>query len=131
MCRFRFVPNIIPHYYHFMMNIIAWNVRGAGKDRCASTIKDLKKAYAIDVFAILEPRISGSRALSVAQSLGFSHYHIVDAFGFSGGVWLLWNGNSVSLQVIPHSSQSITALVTLRNHRCLLAIVYANPCPGI
>lgn len=104
MCRFRFVPNIIPHYYHFMMNIIAWNVRGAGKDRCASTIKDLKKAYAIDVFAILEPRISGSRALSVAQSLGFSHYHIVDAFGFSGGVWLLWNGNSVSLQVIPHSS---------------------------
>ncbi|CAL2228539.1 unnamed protein product [Prunus armeniaca] len=104
---------------------------GAGKDRCASTIKDLKKAYVIDVFAILEPRISGPRALSVAQSLGFSHYHIVDASGFSGRVWLLWNGNSVSLQVVAHSSQSITALVTLRNHRWLLTVVYANPCPGI
>ncbi|CAL2255075.1 unnamed protein product [Prunus armeniaca] len=113
------------------MNIIAWNVRGAGKDRCASTIKDLKKAYVIDVFAVLEPRISGPRALSVAQSLGFSHYHIIDASGFSGGVWLLWNGNSVSLQVVAHSSQSIIALVTLRNHRWLLIVVYANPCPGI
>ena len=109
MCRFRFVPNIIPHDYHFMMNIIAWNVRGAGKDRCASTIKDLKKAYAIDVFAILEPRISGSRALSVAQSLGFSHYHIVlGVFGCCGmGIQFLFK--------------------LFRT----LAIVYANPCPGI
>ncbi|BBN67942.1 hypothetical protein Prudu_231S000200 [Prunus dulcis] len=80
-------------------------------------LEELTKAYAIDVFAILEPQISGPRALSVAQSLGFSHYHIVDA--------------SVSLQVVAHSSQSITALVTLRNHRWLLTIVYANPCPGI
>lgn len=131
MCIFRFVPNIIHHYYHFMMNIIAWNVRGAGKDRCASTIKDIKKAYAFDVFVVLEPRISGPRALSIAQSLCFSHYHIVDASGFFGGVWLLWNGNSVSLQVVAHSSQSITTIVTLRNHRWLLIVVYANPCPGI
>ncbi|CAL9002607.1 unnamed protein product [Prunus brigantina] len=35
------------------------------------------------------PRISGSRALTVAQNLGFSHYHIVDATGFCGGVRLL------------------------------------------
>lgn len=138
MCRFRFMPiiippyysfqkkKIIPPYYQFMMNIIAWNVKGAGKDRCASTIKDFKKAYAIDVFAILEPRISGPRALSVAQSLGFSCYYIVDASGFYRGVWLLWNENSISLQVVAHSSQSITTLVTLRNRRWLLTVVYAS-----
>ncbi|XP_021833608.1 uncharacterized protein LOC110773399 [Prunus avium] len=109
------------------MIIVTWNVRGAGKDKCASTIKDLKKAYAIDVFAVLEPRISGSRALNVAKNLGFSHYHIVDAIGFSGGVWLLWNDFSVSLQVIAHSSQSITAIVHFRNKWWLLTVVYANP----
>ncbi|XP_021820392.1 uncharacterized protein LOC110762094 [Prunus avium] len=92
---------------------------------------DLKKAYGIDVFAILEPRISGPRALRVAQSLGFSHYHIIDAIGFSGGVWLLWNDNSVSLQVVAHSSQSITALIQSSNHKWLLTVVYANPCPGV
>ncbi|CAL8991457.1 unnamed protein product [Prunus brigantina] len=40
-------------------------------------------------------------------------------------------GNSVSLQVVAHSSQSITALVTLGNQWWLLTVVYANPCPGI
>ncbi|CAL8166301.1 unnamed protein product [Prunus armeniaca] len=47
--------------------IVSWNVRGAGKDKCASTIKDLKKIYAVDIFAVLEPRISGPRALNVAK----------------------------------------------------------------
>ncbi|KAI5324320.1 hypothetical protein L3X38_033393 [Prunus dulcis] len=59
---------------------------GAGKESCARTIKDLKKAYAIDILAILEPRIGGARALQIAKNLGFSNYHIVDATGFSGGV---------------------------------------------
>ncbi|KAB5545180.1 hypothetical protein DKX38_013292 [Salix brachista] len=87
--------------------------------------------YAIDVFAVLEPRISGSKALNVATNLGFSHYHIVDATGFSGGVWLLWNGSIVSLQVIAHASQSITALVHAQNKCWLLTVVYANPNPRI
>ncbi|KAJ6292418.1 hypothetical protein OIU78_024565 [Salix suchowensis] len=113
------------------MIVATWNVRGAGKVKCASTIKDFKKVYAIDVFAVLEPRISGSKALNVATNLGFSHYHIVDATGFSGGVWLLWNGSSVSLQVIAHASQSITALVHVRNKCWLLTVVYANPNPRI
>ncbi|KAJ6740757.1 hypothetical protein OIU79_000802 [Salix purpurea] len=113
------------------MIVATWNVRGAGKVKCASTIKDFKKVYAIDVFAVLEPRISDSKALNVATNLGFSHYHIVDATGFSGGVWLLWNGSYVSLQVIAHASQSITTLVHVRNKCWLLTVVYANPNPRI
>ncbi|KAI5317022.1 hypothetical protein L3X38_036729 [Prunus dulcis] len=107
------------------------NVRGDGKESCARTIKDLKKAYAIDILAILEPRIGGARALQIAKNLGFSNYHIVDATGFSRGVWLLWNDNSISVQIIAHSSQSITALVQLGTNWWLLTVVYANPCPGI
>ncbi|XP_008231741.1 PREDICTED: uncharacterized protein LOC103330914 [Prunus mume] len=113
------------------MIIVSWNVRGVGKVECASTIRDLKKAYGIDVFAVLELRIGGSRALSVAKSLGFSHYHIVDPIGFSGGVWLLWDGNFVSLHVVAHSSQTITALVTMDAKRWLLTVVYASPCSNV
>ena len=104
---------------------------GAGKVKCASTIKDFKKIYAIDVFVVFEPRINGSKALNVATNLGFSHYYIVDATGFSKGVWLLWNDNIVSLQVIAHASQSITALVHVRNKCWLLTVVYVNPNPRI
>ncbi|CAL2238143.1 unnamed protein product [Prunus armeniaca] len=113
------------------MILVSWNVRGAGKVECASTIRDLKKAYGIDVFVVLELRIGGSRALSVAKSLGFSHYHIVDPIGFSGGVWLLWNDNSISLHVVAHSSQTITALVTMDAKRWLLIVVYASPCSNV
>ncbi|CAL8099946.1 unnamed protein product [Prunus armeniaca] len=97
-------------------------------EQVAST-SDLKKAYAIDNLAILEPRIGGTRALQIAKSLGFSNYHIIDAIGFSGGVWLLWNDNSISIQIIAHSSQSITALVQLGTNWWLLTTVYV--CPGI
>lgn len=93
-------------------------------------LKILKKAYALDILAILEPRISGTRALQIAKSLGFSNYHIVDATGFFGGVWLLWNDNSISIQIIAHSGQSITALVQLGTNWWLLTVVYANLCPG-
>ncbi|CAL8136355.1 unnamed protein product [Prunus armeniaca] len=40
-------------------------------------------------------------------SLGFTNHYIVNANGFSGGLWLLWNCNN------------------------LLTVVYAHPCPGI
>ncbi|CAL9001792.1 unnamed protein product [Prunus brigantina] len=119
-------PLFVLFLHIIFMIIVSWNVRGAGKYHW-----DLKKAYGIDVFAILEPRIGGSRALSVAKSLGFSHYHIVDPIGFFGGVWLLWNGNSVSLHVVAHSSQTITALVIMDAKRWLLTVVYASPCSNV
>ncbi|CAL8176297.1 unnamed protein product [Prunus armeniaca] len=106
-------PIFVLFLHIIFMIIVSWNVRG------------------IDVFAVLEPRIGGSRALSVAMSLGFSHCHIVDPIGFSGGVWLLWNGNSVSLHVVAHSSQTITALVTMYAKRWLLTVVYASPCSNV
>ncbi|CAL8995809.1 unnamed protein product, partial [Prunus brigantina] len=110
------------------MIIVSWNVKGGyGKKSCARTIKDLKKAYAIDILAILKRRIGGTRALQIAKSLDFSNYYIVDAIGFSGGVWLLWNDNSISIQIIAHSSQSITALVQLGTNWWLLTVVYAFP----
>ena len=38
------------------------------------------------MFAILEPRISASRALKVVNKLGFSDGILVESFGFSGGI---------------------------------------------
>ncbi|KAJ6749009.1 hypothetical protein OIU79_029990 [Salix purpurea] len=79
---------------------------GIGKVKYASTIKNFKKVDAIGIFVVLEPRISGSKALNVTTNLDFSHYHIVDITRFFGGVWLLWNDNSVSL----HLSLELAAL---------------------
>ena len=64
-------------------------MRGAGKALFSRNIVDLRRLYHFDILAVLEPRISGSKALRVINKLVFSKQFMVDAEGFSGGIWLL------------------------------------------
>ncbi|KAL5846682.1 hypothetical protein ACOSQ3_010206 [Xanthoceras sorbifolium] len=104
---------------------------GAGKKSLVKTLSDFRKIYRFEVLAVLEPRISGPRALSVANKLGFSSKFIVDADGFSGGLWLLWNSSSVSLEVVASSRHTITFVATESKKCWVTTVVYANPSCGI
>lgn len=117
------------HLFPSSVMILVWNVRGAGDKSFPRIIKNIIQLN--QVLAILEPRISGTRALQVINSLGFTNHHIVDATGFSGGIWLLWNCFSINISIVDHSSQSITALITHGNSSWLFTVVYAHPCAGI
>ncbi|XP_068334933.1 uncharacterized protein [Pyrus communis] len=110
---------------------MVWNVRGAGGKFFSVTAKDLVRLNKVNIFAILEPRISGERAIEVIKGLGFSNYYVVDANGFSGGVWLLWNNEVVKLTVVACSSQTITAVVMDGQIQWMLTVVYASPCPRV
>ncbi|KAM1139875.1 hypothetical protein ACFX19_040718 [Malus domestica] len=59
---------------------------GAGGKSFSVTVKDLVRLNRVNIFAILEPRISGERAIEVIKGLGFSNYYVVDANGFSDSV---------------------------------------------
>ena len=71
--------------------ICTWNVRGVGKKGFDKIISDIRRFQHFEAIAILEPRISGSKASKVFDKLGFSNRFIVEASGFSGGIFLLWN----------------------------------------
>lgn len=73
---------------------------------------DMISTYHIDMLFICEPRISGQRALKVIQTLGFKCFGVVDVIGFSGGLWLLWNDNKVTVEIVGTSDQSISACVS-------------------
>ena len=73
--------------------ICVWNVRGTGKKGFSRNIANIRGMHKFEILAVLEPRISGSKALRVINQLGFSNHFVVDAEGFSGGIWLLWNEN--------------------------------------
>lgn len=75
----------------------------------------------------MEPRISGANALKVVHKLGFSKYFLVDAEGFSGGLWLLWNSNQIKLQVVACSPSTITSLIVYKGIRWFFTAVYASP----
>ena len=83
------------------------------------------------MFAILEPRISGSKAANIVDRLGFKNDYIVEASGFSGGIWLLLNDDNLKLQVVASSKHTITAVVAEGSKLWILTIVYANPNAGI
>ncbi|KAI5351603.1 hypothetical protein L3X38_004494 [Prunus dulcis] len=47
----------------------------------------------------------------MVKSLGFPCYEIVDATRFSGGLWLLWKNDKVSIDVLGITDQTITVCV--------------------
>ncbi|KAJ4836482.1 hypothetical protein Tsubulata_048422, partial [Turnera subulata] len=69
--------------------------------------------YAVSVAIMFEPRISGAPAGRVVRRLGLPNSHRVDAWRFSGGIWLLWKNNvTVQLQIVHF--QVILELFSLR-----------------
>ncbi|KAM1885493.1 hypothetical protein ACFX14_038166 [Malus domestica] len=107
------------------------NVRSAGGKPFSVIARDLVRLNKVNIFSILEPRISGERAIEVIKGLGFPNYYVVDANGFSGGVWHLWNNEVVKLTVVACSSQTIIAVVMDGQTQWMLTMVYASPCPHV
>ncbi|XP_024178006.1 uncharacterized protein LOC112183925 [Rosa chinensis] len=99
-----------------------------GSDNFRSVIADLVKLHSIDILAICEPKVQFSRASIALKNLGFTDSRIVEAEGFSGGLWLLWNKNKTQVDFIDDNFQSISVKITLPGKPTwMLTVVYASP----
>lgn len=111
------------------MDIVCWNVRGAACTKFRVNMMELIHTHRMDILFLCEPRISGQKAMDMVKSLGFSCVEIVDPVGFSGGLWLLWHGDRVKVEVIGTMDQAITACVSWPGQVLwMLTVVYAKPC---
>ncbi|KAL4332945.1 hypothetical protein GQ457_07G015390 [Hibiscus cannabinus] len=81
-----------------------------------------------DVVGLLEPRVSGQCSDKIIAHMGFPNSYRVEAHGFSGGIWLLWQ-DTVTIEVLQISNQFINVFVRYRNgnHNFQLIVVYASP----
>lgn len=113
------------------MKCLLWNVRGAGKVKVTSSIRILIALHSIDVCVILEPRISGSKAISTAKKLGFQNFHLEEASGFSGGIWMGWNGQVTNLDIVLSTKQSVSAIITTNDQPWVITAVYGSPQPNV
>lgn len=67
--------------------------------------------------------------MQVCKQFGFSRYEIVDAMGFFGGIWALWNDWHVCMELITVMNQSITMCVShISGHKWLFTVIYTSPC---
>lgn len=82
------------------MRVISWNVQGA-LDRefgrvCRLMLADNKP----DIFIVIEPRCSGTRARTSIRKLGFTFHIISEVQGFAGGIWILWNKPGINMRTL-------------------------------
>ncbi|XP_028793137.1 uncharacterized protein LOC114748847 [Neltuma alba] len=109
-----------------LMKVLIWNVRGASKGLTAD-LRDFQQKYKLDMVAIVEPRISGSAARKKIKSWGFNFSLRIDANGFSGGIWLMWNLCDIKVVELKKDEQFLHCRVLWGGDSLLLTIVYGSP----
>lgn len=110
------------------MIIASWNCRGAGNRSFPNTVKDIVREHNIDVLCLMEARISGRRAEIVVRKLGFHNWIRLEASGFAGGIWVLWDKIDVSIELIDSSTQFIHCKVRDKKSMTstLVTFIYAE-----
>ena len=110
------------------LRLFTWNVCGAGSRGFLSSMFEYLRMYKPPILALFETRISGSRADEVCRKLGFSGCFRVEAQGFAGGIWILWDAAEVQLNLITSHPQYVTMEVRQRGaHPWFFTAIYASP----
>ncbi|KAL8150347.1 hypothetical protein V2J09_020155 [Rumex salicifolius] len=80
------------------INIITWNVQGAGSREFMITLKELIRIHNPAILVMVETRLSGRQADKVRDTIGFDGVARAEAIGFQGGIWVLWRKAMVNLK---------------------------------
>ncbi|KAL4366987.1 hypothetical protein GQ457_05G012790 [Hibiscus cannabinus] len=102
--------------------------RGAASPTFWKYFTAFRREHMPKVVGLFEPRISGRKANRVIAKLGFTHSFRVEAQGFSGGIWLLWDLD-VELEILHLSNQFINGRVRWTSGMSWIhfTMVYASP----
>jgi hypothetical protein len=113
------------------MLVFSWNCRGAGGASFTRALRSNIRSNDPEIIIILEPRISSRSADAVCAKFPRFAKERMEARAFSGGIWLWWRADRVSISVDTMHSQYIHCKVDrgLSQHWWLTA-VYACPQPN-
>ncbi|GLT69081.1 hypothetical protein SLA2020_412600 [Shorea laevis] len=98
------------------MKVISWNCRGATNNEFKRNAMEIIREHNPGIFIIMETKLAGDRAVEVARSLGLPKWELVDADGYVGGIWVLWDDSRFSVDILSKGSQVIHALVKVCSH---------------
>ncbi|XP_060675556.1 uncharacterized protein LOC132804988 [Ziziphus jujuba] len=110
------------------MNIFIWNVRGAGNQHFIRSTKTYIRQYNANILVLMETKIGGIQADKYLAKIGCSKAIKFDPIGFSGGIWILWKEEDVSIELIPLFNQTINVVISHRwKGQWLFIAFYASP----
>lgn len=111
-----------------LFNGLFWNCQGCVHPRFSNFLWEYKKEVDLDFLALYETRISGEKADVVIGKLGFDHSFWVEAKGFSGGIWVLWNSGLMIDILRVHEQYIHLRISDLSEYsKCLCTRVYGSP----
>lgn len=99
------------HCLFFDMIRLIWNCQGAASRAFGRTLKQLCRIHRPAIVCLLEPKVSSDQANKICANLGFDEWIRVEAVGFSGGIWVLWN-NYLKIEVLDTHPQFINLEIT-------------------
>nr|XP_023895018.1 uncharacterized protein LOC112006928 [Quercus suber] len=78
---------------------------------------------------VMETCISGSRASEILRTLPYDGIHTIDLVDYARGIWLLWRGDMVDMDVLTAMEQEILAIVKVLSSPSpwLLSSIYGSP----
>lgn len=111
-----------------MDNILFWNARGAENNDFKAAVLDLIKLNSMEFLFICEPRVQFFKVAKHFSKLGFNTYKIVEANGFSGGLWAMWNNTRTQIDEYDATTRSISLKISSNHCDWILTCLYASPC---
>lgn len=122
------LPNLAPD--NLPISCMVWNVQGAGNRNFVSALKEVVREHKPNVIALVETHMAGTQAQKIATILGYMGHTRVDAMGFSGGIWIYWKPELVTVEPILKHNQHITMDITrVGATPWYFTAVYASPDP--
>ena len=112
-----------------VMNIIAWNCRGALKPNFQDRVRDLVREHDPAIFVVMETKLGGTRAKQITDRLPFDGAIHTDTIGFARGLWLLWDSSKVEVFLLSKTKQEIHVSVKVHSldSTYFFSAIYASP----
>lgn len=107
---------------------MVWNVHGAGGQGFLNVIKEVVRINRPTILALVETHISGEMATKVCNHIHFSGQFYYDAQGFSGGIWLFWKKEEISVTILDAHTQHIKIeILKAGTEQWVFSAIYASP----
>lgn len=112
----------------YNMNTLFWNARGLARPTFKPNLNLLLSHNKPDILILAETKVPRAQTATIAGSLPFDSWFLVDPIGFAGGILVLWNSARVSISVINQNAQGVHALVEVPSKTpFFLSAIYASP----
>lgn len=80
------------------------------------------------ILILLEPRVHSSSIMAFLNHIGYTDMLAVEACGFAGGIWLLWDCDRVDIVEVDMTDQLLSVMVRPPSGEpWLLSTIYASP----